>query len=178
MSQVMVVKAAKPVIKDAQGLTVVDLGFSGSRHGMNDFQKAFLKKLLQNKTGIFRHGDCVGSDSEAHDIVRSLGADRWKIHIHPPREPSLRAFKTGDVIHPEKAYYDRNKDIAENCNVFIATPKLKKEIGGTWYTINYFRKILTVEFGQNVPPRMGFIVLRDGTVGNITVMSRNRAMLQ
>jgi hypothetical protein len=55
MSQVMVVKAAKPVIKDAQGLTVVDLGFSGSRHGMNDFQKAFLKKLLQNKTGIFEH---------------------------------------------------------------------------------------------------------------------------
>jgi hypothetical protein len=171
-----VVKAAPFVTKNPQGLLVVSIGFSGTRHGLNDFQKAFLKQLLQDKCGTFHHGDCVGADSDAHDIVKSFH-DKWRIIIHPPENPRFRAFKQGGQVLKPKGYYARNYDIAEESNVFVGMPIGPTEKGGTWNTINQFRSILAFEFDTNAPPRQGYIILPDGRKGTIVVESKNRALL-
>ena len=48
-------------------------GFTGTQHGMTDAQKATLRDFLAAGSGEFHHGDCIGADSEAHDIADECG---------------------------------------------------------------------------------------------------------
>lgn len=62
----------------------VIVGFTGTRKGMTNAQKNTLRHVLNRVCpSMFRHGDCVGADEEAHGVVRSLDPD-VKIIIHPP----------------------------------------------------------------------------------------------
>jgi hypothetical protein len=74
------------------------VGFSGTRAGMTAQQKERLEFKLRELRRLdfhwFHHGDCTGADAEAHDIAKTLG---YKIAIHPPNEPFLRALKKGEV---------------------------------------------------------------------------------
>lgn len=125
------------------------IGFTGSSEGMTEEQAkalwAWLGLLKQElKTDQeemeFHHGDCIGADSDAHDLARIL---KYKTVAHPPINESKRAFKKADVILKEKKYLDRNQDIAEVCDVLLATPKEAKEIlrSGTWSTVRRARKL-------------------------------------
>lgn len=134
-------------------MAILSIGFSGTRLGMSDVQKDTLYKLLAKHDGIFHHGDCIGADAEAHDIARVLG---WTIHIHPPIDSRLRAFKNGNSSSQPKDYHARNRDIVDGCQYLIACPKSRQEIGGTWYTINY-SKAKNGQFS---------IILPDGTLGH------------
>jgi hypothetical protein len=129
--------------------------FSGTQHGMTDAQKVTLRWLLDGGAGEFHHGDCDGSDDEAHDIATELG---YKIFIHPPKNPSKRAFRKvpPEQMFPEKDYLPRNKDIVRAGASLIATPFEFVEIlrSGTWSTVRFARKL-----GKPV-----FLILPDGTV--------------
>ncbi len=52
---------------------MIEVGFTGTRRGMIMPQrfgfKDLVKTLLMDK---FHHGDCVGSDAQAHDFVAEL----------------------------------------------------------------------------------------------------------
>ena len=114
-------------------------GFTGSRRGMTGKQKQVVKDLLGGASE-FHHGDCVGSDEQAHDIARNIGLS---VVIHPPSDDSLRAWCDGDVILQPKNYLERNKNIVNSTDFLIATPS--EESGeqlrsGTWATIRYARK--------------------------------------
>lgn len=51
----------------------VNLSFTGPRHGMSDSQKvAFVRFLIASDVRSFSHGCCIGSDIEAHYIVRQI----------------------------------------------------------------------------------------------------------
>ena len=122
------------------------LGFSGARNGMTGHQKiTFLSKLsaLRARHGkvTLHHGDCVGSDADAHEIAVSLALD---ITIHPPVNEKLRAFCAGDgvVVMPPKNYLDRDKDIVMVSDGLIATPGtiIENPRSGTWTTVRYARK--------------------------------------
>lgn len=118
------------------------VGFTGTRRGMTDRQKAQLREeLIKRRTGWieFHHGDCLGADAEAHDIAHELG---YCIYIHPPENNKARAYKGGHVLKP-LAYLERNRDIAFGCHVLIAAPKtLNEELrSGTWATIRYAREM-------------------------------------
>ena len=54
---------------------------------MTPEQKSALRKLLDGGAGEFHHGDCVGADSEAHDIADECG---YGIILHPPTNQSER----------------------------------------------------------------------------------------
>lgn len=112
--------------------------------GMTEEQKeSFLKIIMtgtQTRIQEFHHGDCIGSDKQAHDMVKSLGD--ISIHVHPPLNPEKRAFCNGGTIHKPKQYLERNKDIVDSSDILIATPmSFKEEIrSGTWNTVRYARR--------------------------------------
>lgn len=121
------------------------IGFTGTEVGMTEAQRESFQRLIQLPKPIsefhqFHHGDCIGSDEQAHNMVKSLGG--ITIHIHPPLDPKKRAFCTGDVIHELRPYLERNKDIVDSSNILIATPRSSKEEvrSGTWATIRYARR--------------------------------------
>lgn len=133
-----------------------NIGFTGTQSGMTDFQKSWLLKFLEeNKCVQFEHGDCIGSDAQAHAIAAKYFLDQnegtYKITIHPPTNEAKRAkigpCKLGNNTHlslevvvltPE-AYLQRNKSIVDNTDMLIACPKETQMTmrSGTWSTIRY-----------------------------------------
>lgn len=119
-------------------------GFTGTRSGMNDFQKQQIINLIQKDIflGNFievHHGDCLGADKDMHDICEMLNI---KTIIHPPIDQKLRAFCNSNYIHNPKQYLCRNKDIVNDTDILLACPFSKKEEyrSGTWSTIRYAKK--------------------------------------
>ncbi len=131
------------------------IGFSGTQEGMTDAQKAALRKLLDGGAGEFHHGDCVGADSEAHDIADECG---YGIILHPPTNHSKRAWREvpKHMMRTEKPYLERNKDIVMESTSLIAAPldPIEQQRSGTWSTVRFARKI-----GKPV-----FLILPDGTI--------------
>jgi len=95
-----------------------------------------LKIIIINKR--VHHGDCVGSDEQFHNFAIILN---YRIIVHPPTAERFRAFCKGGEVRTPKQYYDRDQDIVDETSLLIATPKTKKEFGGTWHTINYARSL-------------------------------------
>ena len=120
------------------------IGFTGTKKGMSTEQIVAFHELidqLDHDEGIseFHHGDCVGADADAHEIMY-IGCD---VIIHPPTNSSKRAYCKGyKELREEKEYLDRNKDIVDETNLLIAIPcgYLEQIRSGTWSTIRYARK--------------------------------------
>lgn len=116
------------------------IGFTGTRNGLSVEQYKVLSIVLKEKRkegyNIFRHGDCIGADSQSDSLARLY---EYLIYIHPPIISTLRANLKGDMIYPIKTYLERNKDIVDKSDVIIATPgeSIKKSRSGTWFTIRY-----------------------------------------
>lgn len=118
----------------------VIVGFTGTRNGMTKPQREVVEALLGNPAVTeVHHGDCVGADSEFHEIAWRLGTF---IVVHPPEKEALRAGCKGNEILPAKEYLARNWDIVEACDLLIAAPQSpgEKNRGGTWWTIRAARK--------------------------------------
>ena len=75
------------------------IGFTGTSKGMSPYQKQRILELLKElKPHLVRHGDCVGADTEFHQIACSLNI---KTCIHPPDNDSKRSFCQSDcILHP------------------------------------------------------------------------------
>lgn len=126
------------------------LGFTGTRNGMTYHQSNALMDLFLEYEGKieFHHGDCLGSDAQAHAMLDSYFADTGKIVIHPgysqsrPGDTSMRAFCVGGDVRAPKSHFARNRDIVNETDRLIATPPCKPlpSSGGTAYTVGYARK--------------------------------------
>ncbi len=124
-------------------MRVDSIGFTGTQIGMTQAQKNVVKRLsnlLYEHGCAFHHGDCIGSDEQAHKI---FWKGCYKVFIHPPISEEKRAFcrVPKDAIYEPKEYLERDKDIVDACQFLIATPKDEKERmrSGTWATIRYAR---------------------------------------
>ncbi len=122
------------------------IGFTGTRHGMNERQRELVRFYLKElKTKLLRHGDCIGADAEAHAIADSLGMN---IIIHPPVDEAHRAFCHSPegggslLIEIAKRHFARNRDIVNLSNILVACPvdNERQKFGGTWYTYDYALK--------------------------------------
>jgi hypothetical protein len=133
------------------------LGFTGTRSGMTDEQKnTFKQVLLALIPTHFHHGDCLGADADAHDIVKKV-LPACQIIIHPPEKTELRAYKEGHYIHETKGYLARNRDIVNDSDLLVGNPYQTEwsYTGGTWYTIDYAKK----------RSKLANIMWPDGTLG-------------
>lgn len=132
------------------------VGSTGTQHGMNLLQQKLFGELLLELGGenpVLHHGDCVGSDAQAHDIAKSMG---WYVVGHPPIKEHLRAFKECDELREPGNYLDRDHDIVDETVALVATPRLLHEElrSGTWATVRYARKAR----------RPVYIIFPDGSV--------------
>jgi hypothetical protein len=134
---------------------MTSIGFTGTRQGMTEAQKSALRALLDGGAGEFHHGDCIGADSQAHDIANEYG---YRIILHPPTNSSQRAWREvpKHMERPKKPYLDRNKDIVRETASLVAAPAEPEEQlrSGTWSTVRFARK-------QGKPV---FLILPDGSV--------------
>jgi hypothetical protein len=130
------------------------MGFTGTKRGMTDKQKLVVRHLLLfNGVKEFHHGSCIGADQQAGDIATLLNI---RIIIHPPLDHKYMANCSGQEIRLEKSYLVRDKDIVDESDCLIATPKefVEELRSGTWSTVRYARK-------QKKPI---FIVWPDGNI--------------
>jgi hypothetical protein len=132
------------------------IGFTGTRKGLAMDQQAALAAILARYHGSFHHGDCIGADKQAHEIVRSCG---YSVTIHAPVKSNLRAWCKGDVEMPPRGYLDRNRDIVDTTQRLIAAlaGMAEEHRSGTWSTVRYAMNV-----GKPVS-----IVFPDGSVRTI-----------
>jgi hypothetical protein len=123
------------------------IGFTGTRQGMTEEQASTFEDLTdklyrQDKTvREFHHGDCIGADEDAHDILRSFPG--LYLHSHPCTLFRQRANTENDVEYDALAPLDRNKVIVESVDIMIACPSGTDELfrgSGTWATIRHARR--------------------------------------
>ena|SRR5215217_5693782 len=119
------------------------IGFTGTREGLTEAQYLTLRSEITRRSlspaAIFRHGDCIGADSDAHDVVRTCSHAR--IIGHPPTKSTLRAWRKCDHLMPERPYLDRNRDIVNMSDELIACPDgPERQRSGTWSTVRYALK--------------------------------------
>jgi hypothetical protein len=136
------------------------LGFTGTRHGMDEFQKESIAllftQLLREYDFIeFHHGDCIGADAQAATILNDLRNSHYstrtrvRIVCHPgfppnhPEETKFRAFTDfNDEVRDLKPFIARDHDIVDETEEMVATPVTEDEEvrSGTWTTVRYARK--------------------------------------
>jgi hypothetical protein len=125
------------------------IGFTGNRYGLTQEQKTQIIQVFELYDDIIvSHGDCVGSDTDFHNLSieykQSNPTKKFLIHIYPPTDNKLRSYCVGDLIFDPKPYLQRNKNIVTNSDILIGCPidKTKEQIrSGTWSTIRFARKL-------------------------------------
>jgi hypothetical protein len=122
------------------------IGFTGTREGMTAFQAQWLFSVFcgygQRPRVRLRHGDCRGSDAQAHAMAWRLG---FQIEIFPPTTEAHRAFcrAPGMILHDPQPYLVRNHAIVDGADLLLATPRgMQEELrSGTWATVRTARKM-------------------------------------
>ena len=130
------------------------VAFTGTQRGMTEQQmSAFRRLLFLFEWNEFHHGDCIGADSEAHDVAQERG---MLVVIHPPSIETKRAWRFVINTREPKPYIERNHDMVDECWYVIATPAQAEEQlrSGTWATVRYAR----------TQGRCIWLVLPDGSV--------------
>ncbi len=118
------------------------IGVTGTRKGQSSVQlinaSGVLRQYRKQGAVWMHHGDCAGSDDEMAQSWKSFGG---KLHSHPPKNQSHRAYVKSDAQEAERNYLDRNRDIVDASTVVIATPAemVEQQRGGTWSTVRYAR---------------------------------------
>lgn len=116
------------------------VGFTGTQRGLTRAQRRAIGLRFElEQPDEVHHGDCIGADSEVHDLAELVHA---YIVVHPPRDPKKRAFRVGAEMRDALPYHERNEAIVRECDVLYAAPGGTKELvrSGTWSTIRKARK--------------------------------------
>ncbi len=113
-----------------------NIASTGTQQGMREAQILTLASLIP-RGSKFRHGDCIGGDSQAHLIALKLECD---VYIHPCTIDDKRAYNTGYIAcYPARTPLKRNGDMVDVTDWLIATPFQDHQVlhSGSWSTIRY-----------------------------------------
>lgn len=124
------------------------IGYTGTRYGMTDAQRLSVQVVVGRLVEFderfeAHHGDCVGGDSEFHDIVDAY-PNRWLVgHPGPADDVARQAGRTFDVRLEPAPHMKRNRAIVIASTVMIAAPydDVEQAFGGTWKTIRMARQL-------------------------------------
>lgn len=113
------------------------IGFTGTQKGMTLKQiEQFTTLITKLNPHEFHHGDCIGADKHAHDIVNEY-LPSTEIIGHPPLIQNKRAFCKFDREWHPADYLVRNREIVQCSHELIATPaEFTMQLrSGTWSTV-------------------------------------------
>jgi hypothetical protein len=117
------------------------VGFTGTRNGMTDKQKAAVKALLEelHPTEAL-HGGCIGADIDFDEMF--IGRP-IVVTVYPSNIKSMQGnWSHLDIVRPENIPLVRNATIVDLSELMIATPKGEEVLrSGTWSAIRYARKV-------------------------------------
>jgi hypothetical protein len=116
--------------------------------------RAVWRILLVLRPTEVHHGDCIGGDTQVHDLAKAAGARRV---VHPPVSDRYRAFCNGEEVREPAPYLERDHNIVDETDLLLAAPKQYEEIrrSGTWATWRYAnpdRRIVVYPDGRTDPP--------------------------
>ena len=145
------------------------IGFTGTRHGLTDSQRAALGTLIvfdiESKPVQFHHGACKGADAEAAALVRHIDPDSF-IVAHPGKSAAGDdnewldddSLEASDEVRDASTHFARNRDIVDETEMLIGCPGVGtwQSRGGTFYTMDYARK-------KNKPVK---VIWPDGRIEN------------
>lgn len=119
------------------------IGFTGSRRGSTNAQKGSLFRVLDG-LGISQghHGNCIGWDSEVHDMLREHYPEVLIVCHDPKDQGEDFADRTGDEHRAPKTHFARNREIVDETDLLVVLPSSDSWMprGGTWYTHDYALK--------------------------------------
>jgi predicted Rossmann fold nucleotide-binding protein DprA/Smf involved in DNA uptake len=124
----------------------MNIGFTGTRKGLTDYQKAHLESLfwvwsrLEAAEIKLHHGGCVGADEQAHYLAIKYGMTSV---CHWPTDRKFVALITPHEHREAQPYLIRNHNIVDESDFLLACPKQMVEIrrSGTWATVRYARRV-------------------------------------
>lgn len=123
------------------------LGFTGRRNGYTPEQLQKLKSTIRGAYNLIiaHHGMCMGADCEfAQEVRRHV---RCHIVGHPCNQVDSQVTDTERCPVDSKTEvltaFARNRAIVQASSSMIACPPTMTDPGkgGTWYTINYAKKM-------------------------------------
>ncbi len=138
----------------------VNVGFTGTSKGMTPQQAVAVANFLGKYASfIGHHGLCIGADVQFDGLARAaLGFDHMVIYpaSNVGSKRGCIPASPGDIMRSEMLPLIRNAQIAQECDVLIATPKEDHMItrSGTWSTVRY-------ALAEHVPV---FVVIPQGHV--------------
>lgn len=127
----------------------IKIGFIGNRYGVNSEQKDKIILILDKYDNIIvSHGDCIGSDTDFHNLCMNYRKEhpnkKIRKEIFPSNDLKFRAFNEPDLINVKQSTnLQRNLKIIKYSSILIACPidKNKEQLRcGTWSTIRKARK--------------------------------------
>jgi len=115
------------------------VGFTGTREQLPQpqiLELATTLAMLRTGDDVFHHGDCVGADQAGAVLAMALG---YRVVMHPPINPRLRAYTRCHEERLPLAYHERNRAIVDVSHVLVACPcdATERARSGTWSTIRY-----------------------------------------
>lgn len=123
------------------------IGFTGTREGMSPRQQNEIGHFLSahhdwwsdNPVNQAHHGECIGADSDFHELARINGFEVWG---HPSTLTTRNLGLTGFAFqHDPIKPVTRDHHIVDQTELLIATPlDLEKVRSGTWTTVRWARK--------------------------------------
>lgn len=125
------------------------VGFTGTRSGMSKKQATEVIEFLKAHDAITvaQHGVCIGADIDFHAICRAINPSIFIVG-HPGKgmydKPGIRPNRGSVVLdqeEPEDTHFSRNRKIVDTSDILLACPYNDNGEGGTWYTINYAKKV-------------------------------------
>lgn len=135
------------------------VGITGTRRLLTIHQVTWLHDQMKYAHAS-HHGACMGADSISHTLALRR---EIPITVHPPVDLRYADLSTlvnlpGVTVLDKKPYLERNRDIANACEVLLALPDGPERVrSGTWSTIRYARKI----------GRRGWICFPDGSIKSL-----------
>ena len=75
-----------------------EIGFTGTQEGMSEKQRSSLRQVLADffadGARVFRHGDCIGADAQAHAIAKATGGRRAERSLAATAGPTARPLQS------------------------------------------------------------------------------------
>ena len=120
----------------------VPAAFTGTRDGMTPEQERIVRDLMRTRVSVLHNGSARGADAQAAVMCFDLGI---YVIAHPATgvRASDRVEIESDESRDPKLPLDRNRDMVDEAELVIATPKgfVEEARGsGTWATIRHAQK--------------------------------------